>query len=127
MTILIVGGACQGKREYAQKAFGLNGREILPWNEEREAASCIADLHLRVRACLKKGLTQQEVLEKLLPFCQGKIVLCDDIFCGVVPLDALERQWREVTGRLLCRLAQEADSVIRMQCGLPQAIKGELP
>lgn len=127
MTILIVGGACQGKREYAQKAFGLNEREILPWNEEREAASCIADLHLRVRACLEKGLTQQEVLEKLLPFCQGKIVLCDDIFCGVVPLDALERQWCEVTGRLLCRLAQEADSVIRMQCGLPQAIKGELP
>lgn len=127
MTILIVGGACQGKREYAQKAFGLNEREILPWNEEREAASCIADLHLRVRACLEKGLTQQEVLEKLLPFCQGKIVLCDDIFCGVVPLDALERQWREVTGRLLCRLAQEADTVIRMQCGLPQAIKGELP
>ena len=127
MTILIVGGACQGKREYAQKAFGLNEREILPWNEEREAASCIADLHLRVRACLEKGLTQQEVLEKLLPFCRGKIVLCDDIFCGVVPLDALERQWREVTGRLLCRLAQEADRVIRMQCGLPQAIKGELP
>ena len=127
MTILIVGGACQGKREYAKKAFDLNEREILPWNEEREAASCIADLHLRVRACLEKGLTQQEVLEKLLPFCQGKIVLCDDIFCGVVPLDALERQWREVTGRLLCRLAQEADSVIRMQCGLPQAIKGELP
>ena len=127
MTILIVGGACQGKREYAQKAFGLNEREILPWNEEREAASCIADLHLRVRACLEKGQTQQEVLEKLLPFCQGKIVLCDDIFCGVVPLGALERQWREVTGRLLCMLAQEADSVIRMQCGLPQAIKGELP
>ena len=127
MTILIVGGACQGKREYAKNAFDLNEREILPWNEEREGASCIADLHLRVRACLEKGLTQQEVLEKLLPFCQGKIVLCDDIFCGVVPLDALERQWREVTGRLLCRLAQEADSVIRMQCGLPQAIKGELP
>ncbi len=127
MTILIVGGACQGKREYAQKAFGLNEREILPWNEEREGASCIADLHLRVRACLEKGLTQQEVLEKLLPFCRGKIVLCDDIFCGVVPLDAMERQWREVTGRLLCLLAQEADTVIRMQCGLPQAIKGDLP
>ena len=127
MTILIVGGACQGKREYAQKAFGLNEREILPWNEEREAASCIADLHLRVRACLEKGLTKQGVPETLLPFCRGKSVLCDDIFCGVVPLDALERQWREVTGRLLCRLAQEADSVIRMQCGLPQAIKGELP
>lgn len=127
MTILIVGGACQGKREYAQKAFGLNEREILPWNEEREGASCVADLHLRVRACLEKGLTQQEVLEKLQPFCRGKIVLCDDIFCGVVPLDAMERQWREVTGRLLCLLAQEADTVIRMQCGLPQAIKGELP
>lgn len=127
MTILIVGGACQGKREYAKNAYGLKETEILPWNEEREEASCIADLHLRVRVCLEKGLTQQEVLEKLLPFCRGKIVLCDDIFCGVVPLDAMERQWREVTGRLLCLLAQEADTVIRMQCGLPQAIKGELP
>lgn len=127
MTILIVGGACQGKREYAKNAYGLKETEILLWNEEREEASCIADLHLRVRACLEKGLTQQGVLEKLLPFCRGKIVLCDDIFCGVVPLDAMERQWREVTGRLLCLLAQEADTVIRMQCGLPQAIKGELP
>lgn len=127
MTILIVGGACQGKREYAKNTYGLEDTEILPWNEEREEASCIADLHLRVRSCLEKGLTQQEVLEKLLPFCRGKIVLCDDIFCGVVPLDAMERQWREVTGRLLCMLAQEADTVIRMQCGLPQAIKGELP
>lgn len=127
MTILIVGGAFQGKREYAKQAYGLKEGEILPWNEEREGFACIADLHLRVRACLEQGLTQQEVLEKLLPLCRGKLVLCDDISCGVVPLDAMERQWREVTGRLLCRLAQEADRVIRMQCGLPQAIKGELP
>lgn len=127
MTILIVGGAWQGKREYARKAYGLEENEILPWDGAWEKASCIAGLHLRVRACLERGLTQQEVLEKLLPLCRDKIVLCDDISCGVVPLDALERQWREVTGRLLCLLAQEADTVIRMQCGLPQAIKGELP
>ncbi|WP_417341205.1 bifunctional adenosylcobinamide kinase/adenosylcobinamide-phosphate guanylyltransferase, partial [Evtepia gabavorous] len=46
---------------------------------------------------------------------------------GVVPVDPVQRQNREAAGRLACLLAQRADRVIRVFCGLPQALKGELP
>ena len=41
--------------------------------------------------------------------------------------DQVQRQNREAAGRLACLLAQRADRVIRVFCGLPQALKGELP
>ena len=34
---------------------------------------------------------------------------------------------REAAGRLACLLARRADAVVRVYCGLPQVLKGELP
>ena len=38
-------------------------------------------------------------------------------------LDRNERETREQTGRLVNRLAAEAERVVRMVCGLPQVLK----
>ena len=46
---------------------------------------------------------------------------------GVVPVDAAERQAREAAGRLNCLLAERATAVVRVFCGIPLVIKGELP
>lgn len=54
-------------------------------------------------------------------------VICDEVGCGVVPLDEEDRAWREAVGRLCCDLAERAAAVIRVCCGIPQAIKGTLP
>lgn len=54
------------------------------------------------------------------------IVLATEVGGGVVPMDPAERAGREAAGRLACLLAQRAESVIRVCCGLPQALKGEL-
>ncbi len=56
-----------------------------------------------------------------------RVVLATEIGGGVVPVDRLERKNREAAGRLACLLAERADTVIRVQCGLPQLLKGELP
>ena len=37
------------------------------------------------------------------------------------------RAAREAAGRLSCLLAERADTVVRVCCGLPQVLKGELP
>ena len=50
-------------------------------------------------------------------------VISDEIGNGIVPNDPLEREWREETGRLLRRIAKDADRVVRVVCGLPQVIK----
>ncbi len=64
---------------------------------------------------------------RLLDALQGKIVLCDEIGCGVVPFEKAQDDWREQTGRLLCDLAARADLVVRVYAGIGQAIKGQLP
>ena len=58
---------------------------------------------------------------------QYKVVVATEIGGGVVPVDARERAAREAAGRLACLLAERADMVVRVFCGIPMAIKGELP
>ena len=58
---------------------------------------------------------------------QYKVVIATEVGGGVVPVDAGERDAREAAGRLACLLAQRADTVVRVFCGLPMALKGELP
>jgi adenosyl cobinamide kinase/adenosyl cobinamide phosphate guanylyltransferase len=54
-------------------------------------------------------------------------VIATEVGSGVVPVDKEERAAREAAGRLTCLLAQRADTVVRVFCGIPMVIKGELP
>ena len=49
----------------------------------------------------------------------------DRLLAGEFP--ALKKKYREQAGRLACLLAERADTVIRVCCGIPQVLKGELP
>ena len=55
------------------------------------------------------------------------IVIATEVGGGVVPMDAEERAGREAAGRLACLLAERADCVVQMFCGIPTVLKGELP
>lgn len=46
---------------------------------------------------------------------------------GIVPDNALARQFREAQGRLNIRMAARADTVIQVTAGLPTVLKGTLP
>ena len=54
---------------------------------------------------------------------QDSVLICQDIFCGVVPMGADMRAWRETTGRLCAYLAAEADTVTRVFCGIEEKLK----
>ena len=109
MTVLIVGGAHQGKAALA--------RALYP------ALPCVENLHVRVREELAAGLDPMALLEHL----RGSVVTCDEVGCGVVPIDRADEAYREAVGRLCCALAAEADAIVRVTAGLPQYIKGEKP
>ena len=55
------------------------------------------------------------------------ILICDEVGCGVVPVEPAQRARREAVGRLCCRLAERAERVERIFCGLPMVLKGEGP
>ena len=56
-----------------------------------------------------------------------KVVVATETGGGVVPADPDERAAREAAGRLACLLAERADTVVRVFCGLPMTLKGKLP
>lgn len=70
-----------------------------------------------------KSEEEQERILALLLEGEDKIVIGDEIGCGIVPLDAGEREYREIYGRMMCRIAQSANRVIRIICGVHQVIK----
>lgn len=55
------------------------------------------------------------------------VVIATEVGGGVVPMDAGQRHDREQAGRLACLLAERADTVVRVCCGIPQVLKGNLP
>ena len=105
--IFITGPLFSGKMDYARKICDENRiiRDVQELAAECDNMSKLAD--------------------KLMS--EYKVIIATEIGGGVVPIDPKERDAREKAGRLSCLLAERADAVVRVFCGIPMVIKGELP
>ena len=93
---------------------------VLGWSEAEFAQRAIRD----VQDMAAEAEDLAALADRLSEF---SVVLSTEVGGGVVPVDRSERERREKAGRLACLLAQRAETVIRVQCGLPQILKGKLP
>lgn len=121
--VLIIGGAYQGKTEYAKKTYSLQDADIFTCENTGIDPNAWAIRHLErfALACVRAGKEPAEVLNAI--DLSDKILICEDISCGVVPMDAVEREWREAVGRMNAMLAAKAARVTRLFCGLPLELK----
>lgn len=117
--ILLIGGAGQGKLAYALKKTGCTEGDVARDPETAKQKRIFAGLETWVKD------HPEETLEELLTANPGVVILCDEVGCGVVPVDPAERAWREAVGRLCCALAERCDRVERIFCGLSMTLKGE--
>lgn len=122
---LIIGGAYQGKRDFAKAAFHLEEKDIFTCaGEEIDfSAPCIDKIEEFTLACIKAGKDPIALFQASESQWAGSVLICQDIFCGVVPLEAELRQWRQETGRLCQYLTKNAAQVSRIFCGLEQRLK----
>ena len=125
--ILVFGGAYQGKLDYAIKRFVLTEDDIYRCAEGNVtcpsggAIVYEADKWILSLLCAKKDVAKET--EQFLRENRGSIVICNDISCGVVPIDPLMRQWREEMSKFMGQLARNADEVVRVYCGIPTRLK----
>ena len=112
--VLILGGAGAGKKEYA-RSLGFTDADFS--TDVSDGKPVLYDLETIVRDA---DVPFDALLKK-------KLILCREVGSGVIPLDRSEREWREAVGRLCCALAKEATAVVRVVCGVPIVLKGELP
>ncbi len=117
--ILVIGGAGQGKLDYVLEKTGYGPGDVARDPEAARTKPIFAGLEAWLRTYPAGSL------DGLLEANPGVIILCDEVGCGVVPMDREERAWREAVGRLCCALAARAGRVERVFCGLGMTLKGE--
>ena len=122
---LIIGGAYQGKRDFAKAAFHLTSDDIFTCEGEKInfSAKCIDKIEEFTYFCAKTGTDPVTLFRENADKWKDSVLICQDIFCGVVPVDDTLRQWRQETGRLCQYLTKNAESVSRIFCGLEQRLK----
>lgn len=126
--ILITGGAYQGKTAYAKARFsGIVTDGAACDIEAAKSAEILKNYHLLLRRAAAAGTDAEAFTRALCAANPDCVVLLDEIGSGIIPMERSERMWRESVGRAGCILAESAHTVIRLVCGIPTAIKGELP
>ena len=123
--ILIIGGAYQGKLDFAKTAFSLSEDDVFSCIGDTIDFSkrCVDHIEEFCWACVRKGVEPKDCFQAHREEWHRSILICQDIFCGVVPLDPVQREWRQATGRLCQYPAGEASQVSRIFCGLEQRLK----
>ena len=122
--ILVIGGAYQGKLDYVKKEYNLSDEDVFSYEEGKSIETdrkVIYGLEKYSLSCVKEGLLPEEEIRKT--DLEDKIVIVNDISCGIVPMDKTERAWREGNGRMVTALALKAEIVIRVFCGIPCRLK----
>lgn len=112
---LYVGGYKQGKLKYVLGKYGGNDAQV----QER----IFNDFHLWIRELMEKGADVDALVDEYLEQHPDCIIICDEIGNGIVPMDPFERAYREKLGRLLADIAQQAEHVERVICGLGVRLK----
>lgn len=119
--ILIIGGAFQGKRDFAKQTFHLEDGDVFtctPGNIDF-SRKCVEKIEEFTFGCKDSLSFFRENRDKW----QDSILICQDIFCGVVPMGAENRDWRQNCGKFCQYLAKEAAQVSRIFCGLELRLK----
>ena len=121
--IFVIGPLFSGKQDYIMQALG--------WSETDFLEKAVRDVqNLAAEAAEAGGNSPsplddlQEKLRSLADrLSQKEVVIATETGCGVIPLDPRERRNREAAGRLSCLLAERAETVVRICCGIPQVLK----
>lgn len=124
---LYFGGAYNGKLKYVKENFKVKDEDIFFCSEDKidfsKKVICGIDKFIYYNAV--NGKESLEFFKENLENLKDKIIICDEISSGIVPLKKEERYWREETGRVLQLLTKESNYVCRIFCGLPMVLKDE--
>ena len=119
--IFVIGGAYQGKLDFAKETLGITDSDVHICGESEIDFSkrCI----YKIEEFAAHNEDPVSYFKSHKKEWQDSVLILQDIFCGVVPMGAENRAWRQRTGRLAQYLSKEASQVSRIFCGLEQRLK----
>lgn len=124
--IFIIGGAYSGKTEYAA-SMGISREKMIDGKDmdinQNDGIVCIKNYHLLIKRLVNSGIDPMGFTKEIFRKNSGIVIISDEIGNGIIPLEKQNRVWREQTGKVCCYIAENADKVIRIVCGIPTVIK----
>ena len=117
--VLIIGGAYQGKLDYAKDSLGVSEIYTCTGPEIDFSKGCI----YKIEEFTAHHPDPVSYFRAHREQWRDSVLIMQDIFCGVVPMGAENRAWRQRTGRLAQYLSREAAQVSRIFCGLEHRLK----
>ena len=124
---LILGGYANGRTAYAMQNYQLTESDcfdaaaepLARWNGQR----LILHAEQLVTPWLEQG---KEPCTEILPWLerwQNAVLITQEVGCGLVPVTPQQRQVREAVGHFNRLLAECAETVERVCCGLGMQLK----
>jgi len=127
--ITIIGGVYQGKLDYVIERFGVAEEDVYRCEGAGIAmpkGRVCYEVDKWILALVQDGQERGDIdgaVEGFIASNPEAIVICNDIFCGVVPIDPALRAWREAVGRAMVIINKQAEEVVRVFCGIPTRLK----
>lgn len=123
--ILVFGGSYNGKCQYIKNKYDIREEEIFFCNAENINFNkkVINGLHIFIRSCVLKNIDSFALIEKNKENFKDKIIICDEINSGIVPMNKEDRIWREECGQVMQLLMEECDEAYRVFFGIGEKVK----
>lgn len=125
--VLIIGGAYQGMLEYALEKTHYRTQDVFDCTRDRVeidfSKKVLNNVEEICYACLKAERDPVKYMAARRSKWAGSVLIMNDISCGLVPMDTVDRAYRESASRLAIYLVNEADAVIRVFAGIPKRLK----
>lgn len=148
---LVIGGAYQGKRAYADRSYKVNDGWMDGQSgslEDLQNCRGIDQFHEWIkRLIFESERTEWKIADSMMPVLRstedlseieqwaeafagwlyqnhpGLVIVSTELGCGIVPMEKKDRIWREAVGRICTELAKYSDEVVRVVCGLGMRLK----
>lgn len=128
---IVFGGAFNGKRQFVKQQLKV---EEWSWYEGQcpesiSERTVIAGFEKWVKLQLQNEASEENIMQQVKKVSQQagsseQIWILTDMNRGIVPIDPVERELRDVIGRIYQYLFTEAQQITRIWYGIPQIIKG---
>ena len=128
---IVFGGAFNGKRQFVRNLIA--GRDV-EWHDGELLVAAgnsavIAGMEKWVKRQLQQRATEQIIMEQIKQLAEFQksgthIWILTDMNRGIVPVDPIERELRDIIGRIYQYLFAEAEQITRIWYGIPQTLKG---
>lgn len=123
--ILIICGRFQHELDFIYQKFNLKNEDVCYVSKNYDCnLKVIYTMNDIVEKWYEKNEDSEEAVTDFCSNNKDKIVVVHQRGCGIVPIDERLRKLRDYEGKVFAKLAQNADEVYSVTCGLGLKIKG---